>query len=189
MAGRRTDTRERIQRVALDLFVEQGYEKTSLREIAEKLGVTKAALYYHFRTKEDIVHGLIEDIGASLDELVAWADAHDDPDHIRDELLRRLNRLIQGRFGPIMRFLQDNQPALKELHAGHVLAKRMKELFTLIVPAGAGPEDQLRARLALVALMLGNNPQFLDQTPDAESAEVALRVALELASPRPGAGT
>ena len=47
--------------VALKLFTEQGYEATSLREIAEALGVTKAALYYHFRTKDDIVTSLIED--------------------------------------------------------------------------------------------------------------------------------
>ena len=42
-------TRQRIQAVALELFTEQGYEKTSLREIAERLNVTKAALYYHFK--------------------------------------------------------------------------------------------------------------------------------------------
>ena len=41
---RRGNTRQRIQDVALDLFAEQGYEKTSLREIAEQLDVTKAAL-------------------------------------------------------------------------------------------------------------------------------------------------
>ncbi|MDQ0379126.1 TetR/AcrR family transcriptional regulator [Amycolatopsis thermophila] len=189
MAGRRTDTRERIQRVALDLFVEQGYEKTSLREIAEKLGVTKAALYYHFRTKEDIVHSLIEDIGVSLDEIVEWARQQDDPVRAREEVLRRISGLIQGRFGPIMRFMQDNQPALKELHAGHVLAKRMKELFRFMGADESDPVAQLRARLALVALMVGNNPQFLDENPTAASADVALRVALELASPRPGAGT
>ena len=43
-ASRRGDTRARIQQVALELFAEQGYERTSLREIAERLGVTKAAL-------------------------------------------------------------------------------------------------------------------------------------------------
>ena len=48
-------TRTRIQRVALELFTEQGYEKTSLREVAERLGVTKAALYYHFKSKDEIV--------------------------------------------------------------------------------------------------------------------------------------
>ena len=59
--GRRGDTRARIQQVALELFAEQGYERTSLREIAERLGVTKAALYYHFKSKEDIVRSLVED--------------------------------------------------------------------------------------------------------------------------------
>ncbi|NIH87157.1 TetR/AcrR family transcriptional regulator [Amycolatopsis granulosa] len=189
MAGRRTDTRERIQQVALDLFVEHGYEKTSLREIAEHLGVTKAALYYHFRTKEDIVHSLIEDIGTAVDEIIEWARAHGEPATVRAEVLRRFSRLVQGQFGPVMRFMQDNQPALKELQAGHVLAERMKGLFALVVPDGAGTEDKLRARLALVALVLGNNPQFLEEEPAADSGEVALRVALELASPRPAAGT
>jgi AcrR family transcriptional regulator len=51
-------TRERILDVALELFVEQGYATTSLREVAERLGVTKAALYYHFQSKEDILMAL-----------------------------------------------------------------------------------------------------------------------------------
>src|ERR1700689_4807307 len=51
----RGSTRERILDVALELFSEQGYEQTSLREIADRLGVTKAALYYHFERKEDIL--------------------------------------------------------------------------------------------------------------------------------------
>jgi AcrR family transcriptional regulator len=46
--------RERIIDVALDLFARQGYGGTSLRNIAERLGVSKAAIYYHFHTKDDI---------------------------------------------------------------------------------------------------------------------------------------
>lgn len=53
------DTRDRILDAALDLFIEQGYEKTSLREIAERVGVTKAALYYHFASKEEIIRTLV----------------------------------------------------------------------------------------------------------------------------------
>jgi AcrR family transcriptional regulator len=62
----KVDTRQRILDVALDLFTEQGYDGTSLREIAEQLGVTKAALYYHFESKEDILmalHMRIHDFG------------------------------------------------------------------------------------------------------------------------------
>jgi AcrR family transcriptional regulator len=51
-------TRERILDAALDLFIEKGFDKTSLREIAEQIGVTKAALYYHFASKEDILMAL-----------------------------------------------------------------------------------------------------------------------------------
>jgi AcrR family transcriptional regulator len=60
-------TRERILEVATDLFIEQGYEGTSLREIAEQVGVTKAALYYHFASKEELVKALLE----PMDEMQA----------------------------------------------------------------------------------------------------------------------
>ena len=53
------DTRDRILDVALDLFIEQGYDKVSLREVAERVGVTKAALYYHFTSKDDIFRTLV----------------------------------------------------------------------------------------------------------------------------------
>jgi AcrR family transcriptional regulator len=51
-------TRDRILDIALDLFTEQGFDATSLRQIAERLGVTKAALYYHFESKDDILMAL-----------------------------------------------------------------------------------------------------------------------------------
>jgi AcrR family transcriptional regulator len=51
-------TRERILNVALDLFTEKGFDGSSLREVAERLGVTKAAIYYHFASKDDILMAL-----------------------------------------------------------------------------------------------------------------------------------
>jgi len=53
-----SSTRDRILDVALDLFVEHGFDGTSLRQIAEPLGMTKAALYYHFESKEAILMAL-----------------------------------------------------------------------------------------------------------------------------------
>jgi AcrR family transcriptional regulator len=49
------ETREKILDVALELFAQNGYDKTSLRDIAERLGITKAALYYYFERKEEIL--------------------------------------------------------------------------------------------------------------------------------------
>jgi AcrR family transcriptional regulator len=63
---RNADTREDIRAVALELFVENGFEQTSLRQIAERLDITKAALYYHFPSKDellaDLARPLIDDL-------------------------------------------------------------------------------------------------------------------------------
>ena len=92
----RTDTRSRVQKVALELFAEQGYEKTSLREIAESLGVTKAALYYHFKSKEDIVHSFTDDYFAAIDGLVDWAKDQPQTDATRREILQRYVGIVLG---------------------------------------------------------------------------------------------
>ena len=72
------ETRERILDVAQELFTRQGYDKTSLRDISERLGITKAALYYYFERKEDILlelHLRLHAMGTTLlDELEAAPD-------------------------------------------------------------------------------------------------------------------
>jgi AcrR family transcriptional regulator len=72
------ETRERILDVAQELFTFHGYDKTSLRDIAERLGITKAALYYYFERKEDILlelHLRLHAMGTTLlDELEAAPD-------------------------------------------------------------------------------------------------------------------
>src|SRR5450755_471584 len=85
----RGDTRARIQEVAVQLFAEQGYEKTSLREIAARLDVTKAALYYHFNPKEDIVRSLVEDYFGQVDALISWARTQPGTAGTRATILRR----------------------------------------------------------------------------------------------------
>src|SRR5438445_5955799 len=69
------DTRAEILAVASELFIEQGYEATSLREIAARLGITKAALYYHFPSKDDILRALMEPVGEIVSELVNQLEA------------------------------------------------------------------------------------------------------------------
>jgi AcrR family transcriptional regulator len=52
-------TRRRIQEVARDLFLQQGVQRTSLQDIANKLGITKPALYYHFASRDDLVRSIL----------------------------------------------------------------------------------------------------------------------------------
>src|SRR5579871_4362760 len=110
-------TRERILDVALDLFNEQGYDKTSLREIAEQLGVTKAALYYHFERKEDILlelHLRLHELGRTvLDRL----DALDSEEEVVEAWPVLLDQLIDEALvnRDLFRFHQRNERALHAL--------------------------------------------------------------------------
>src|ERR1017187_640382 len=88
-ARSRTDTRARIQQIAVELFTEHGYEGTSLREIAERLGVTKAALYYHFKSKEDIIQSLVEDYQGQMDALIDLARSEPRTGGTRRQILAR----------------------------------------------------------------------------------------------------
>jgi len=45
---------------ALDLFVEKGYFKTTVQEIIDTMGASKGAFYHYFKSKEDIIHAIIE---------------------------------------------------------------------------------------------------------------------------------
>ena len=59
--------------VALELIADQGFAATSTREISERLGFTKAALYYHFRTKDDLLAAIISPAMEDLRALVQRA--------------------------------------------------------------------------------------------------------------------
>jgi AcrR family transcriptional regulator len=63
-------TRRRILDTALELFTAQGFAATSTRELSERLGFTKAALYYHFRTKDELLEALVAPVVAELTALV-----------------------------------------------------------------------------------------------------------------------
>src|SRR6185312_14685793 len=66
---RPSDTKQRIQEVARELFAQRGVQRTSLQEIADRLGITKPALYYHFSSREELVRSIVQPI---LDEEEAF---------------------------------------------------------------------------------------------------------------------
>jgi AcrR family transcriptional regulator len=66
-----SDTRQRIQQVARDLFLQQGVQRTSLQDIADKLGLTKPALYYHFASREDLVRSIVAPLIDEGEQFVA----------------------------------------------------------------------------------------------------------------------
>ncbi|MFG2971933.1 TetR/AcrR family transcriptional regulator [Streptomyces sp. NPDC048331] len=176
---RRGDTRQRIQDVALELFAEQGYEKTSLREIAERLEVTKAALYYHFKTKEDIIISIFEDLTRPIDELITWAESQPRTLETKREVLRRYSEAMAG--GAVLyRFMQENQATTRELPIGQTVKKRLFTLVELLRTEDGPLEDQVRCVSALFTLHAGMMfLQHVEGDPE-ETRLAALKVATDL---------
>jgi AcrR family transcriptional regulator len=133
----RTDTRSRVQKVALELFAEQGYEKTSLREIAERLSVTKAALYYHFKSKEDIVHSFTDDYFAGLDHLLDWAKEQPRTDEARREILDRYVSVVLAS-SEVFRFLEQNRASVQSMEAGKERLARARVRLDALVDVLVG---------------------------------------------------
>jgi AcrR family transcriptional regulator len=167
-------TRQRILDVALQLFNEQGYDKTSLREIADRLGVTKAALYYHFERKEDILlelhlrlHALGRDILDRLDGLdgqqvsAAWPALVDRfiDDVLANQDLFLLHQRNQNAFAAIV----DNERHQAE-------NEDIEERFRRVLADGSIPLVQ-RVRMActigaVFSALMGAGAMFGDASTD-----------------------
>ena len=151
---RRGDTRQRIQDVALELFAEQGYEKTSLREIAESLDVTKAALYYHFKTKEEILVSIFDDLSQPIVELIEWGKRQPQSLETKHEIIRRYSDTLAGA-APLFRFMQENQSTVKELRIGEIFRNRMMGMRDILIDPDAELIDQVRCVSAMFTLHAG----------------------------------
>jgi len=181
--ARRSDTRQRIQQVALELFAERGYDQTSLREVAEQLEITRPALYYHFKTKEDILTSVVEDLTGSVDELMEWSRAQPRTAEARREILARVATLLGDQWRPLVRFSQVNQAAIAKLPVGDRMRERMLALISLLADPEADLTRQFEAQLAIVAVILGNVPfPFALDATDEQRSAIALEVAIRLLS-------
>ena len=139
----------------MDLFIAKGYDKTSLREIAEQLGFTKAAIYYHFASKEDILlalHLRLHEFGTeALVELTSqvptmelWAKLLD---QLVDQMLANRNLFLLH---------ERNQAAFEMLHHEQHEAQHddMRDRFNAVLSDNRIPvRDRVRMAASFGAVM------------------------------------
>ncbi|MER8086750.1 TetR/AcrR family transcriptional regulator [Streptomyces sp. NPDC058316] len=186
--ARRGNTRQRIQDVALELFAEQGYEKTSLREISERLDVTKAALYYHFKTKEDILVSIFEDLNRPVEELIVWGRDRPHTLETKKEILRRYSEALTAA-APLFRFMQENQATVRDLSIGKTIKDRVIGLVDLIKEPDASLADQVRCFTALFTIHAGMFALKDVEGDPEEKRSAVLEVAFELVTRAHGPGS
>ena len=173
--------RDQIATVALTLFAEQGYAATSMREISEQLGITKAALYYHYSSKEEIVRELVHGMLDQVDQLVDWARTQTMTDVVRSQIVARWSDIMLSQGLVMFRFAMANMRVIDAVRTDpQGFAESLNELGAMLAADGAGVEEQLRARMALMAInMAGFAGLDLDAT-DEEIFAAARNIAVEL---------
>ncbi len=182
-------TRQQAIRVALQLFTEQGYEATSLRQIADALGINKASLYYHFPSKEAILHAAFEQRGSEAAALLAWFEQQPrTPALLRETVLRWVDAFSEEKLQGI-RFLRGNPfigrvlPEPEGDRIGDPL-QRLGGLLEGLLP-DPGPTNAVLVRMALLSINAAVEAGIGTGASDAEiigaahaAADAVLREAL-----------
>lgn len=177
---RRTDTRDRVLVVALELFAQQGYQVTSLREIAERLGVTKAAVYFHFRTKQEILTALLRGYVDAVATLTGDAVARRPLTAADQEALLRRYAAFQGRWGSgLVLLVRENYAEIRDLPIGAEVRDVTAELVRALAPVGSGEGGRLRVRLALTTFQVAAATGVPDQGEPLDP-EAVLALALDV---------
>ena len=175
---RLTDTRSRIKVAALRLFATGGFQQTSLRDIAEQLGITKAALYHHFPSKEALLTELLQPLGEDLETFLMQAAAADRGP--REVLQAYYDVCLRHRV--LYRWLRsDAQLGHERLDVMRPLLHWRTRLEDILRDGAAG--DRVRVVVALGGLQ--DCVVLLADPPDDAVRTAAVEAALRALSPPP----
>lgn len=147
----RTAAQTRVLDAALKLIAEKGVSGTSLQMIADQMGVTKAAVYRQFKTKEDIVIAITERELGRLEDALEAAEVEEDRLRAREVLLDRMIDQAIERRGTVSVLQFD--PVIIRLQAQHEPFERFIErLYAALLGTEAGPQARLHAAMLSSAI-------------------------------------
>jgi AcrR family transcriptional regulator len=144
--ARPSDTKSRIQEVARELFLRQGVQHTSLRQISERLGITKPALYYHFDSREALLRSVVQPLIDELESFIAERKPGSP-----EELLAEYFDLA-WRHRDVLMMIVSDLTVLTELDLVSRMLAWRESLITLLLEPGAGPAARIHATVAVGGL-------------------------------------
>ena len=171
-----TAAQARVVTAALDLFARHGVGGTSLQMIADEIGVTKAAVYHQYRTKDEIVLAAAESELRRLEAVVEVAESEPSHARARDSLISGIVDLAVDRGRSASTILSD--PVIIGFFADHdEFRDVMQRLRRIVVGDDAAPEARVRTAM-LIAAVSGAvmHPFVADLDDDLVRAEL-LRLA------------
>jgi len=142
--------KSRIVSAATALFAEHGVGGTSLQMIAGAIGVTKAAVYHQFKTKDEIVIAVAEAELARLEAVVDAAQAEPDPALAREVLLSRIVDLaIERRH---MESTLASDPVLNRFFACHKPFRQLMNRLYRMLLGEDSPEARVSGAMLTAAI-------------------------------------
>lgn len=166
-------TADRIRSAAMELIARKGVHQVSLREIAERVGVTKPALYYHFASRDELVRSLVRPLIDDVEAALAPFGAGADP---RELLGAYFDATYRHREVTAMIMREPSILAMVDLAAA-VGQWRTRMVSLLVGPAPALP-DVVRAQMAIGGL--GDCTVVLPDVPAPALREAVLDAACAL---------
>lgn len=150
----RSPAQTRIITAALALFAEQGVGGTSLQMIADSIGVTKAAVYHQFKSRDDIVRAVAETGLARLEAGLEVAEAQPSRELARTFLINDLIDIVVERRS-MMAILQ-HDPVMARFVADHEPFRHLIEgLYGLLVDDDTETNAESRVRVAMLSAAIG----------------------------------
>ena len=167
----RVNTRDEILRVAAGMFTRVGFKGTSLQDIADEVGCSKAALLYHFAGKEQILLALISEAEQAFAALVAELTVLDDAAVQAAAIEGFIDLVLVHRRAATL--LYDVMPQFKE-HPGFAEVLKMADvLCAAIIARSTEPADQIAAAMVLQGIV---SVAIDDERDAAELRPALLRV-------------
>ena len=140
----------RVINAALELFTERGVGGTSLQMIADAIGVTKAAVYHQFKTKDEIVLAVAEAELSRVEVAIEAAEAERDPNDARDVLLARIVDLAVERRHMESTLLTD--PVIVRYFAHYPPFQQVMDRLYRILMGDADEEARVPAAMLTAAI-------------------------------------
>ena len=167
------DGKIKIIEAAQRLIASQGVTKTSMREIAEEAGITTGAIYYYYKSKEELLYDVMDHTTTVTAEIMKLrTNPESKPDEVLNEIARRVKRVLTNSSNWNLRFhlalpASGGDEELRERfvrdYAGQT--QRTAALFNYVFNTSSQPVDLHLAVLMVAALDGINFQQFIGALP------------------------
>lgn len=142
------DTKSAIRDVAIKLITSKGFDHTSLREVADAVGITKASLYYHYASKVDLLVAIVEPVIDEMRSVTSGLEVRPyNARSVRDVLCRYIGALVAHRDEGVL-FVRDTVAIINAIGDRFPEILRINERLRTWL---AGPDPTVEAQLRAAA--------------------------------------